>query len=102
MTKDDLGIKSIWARGYRLWAIGDKNLLPLPLRYFILIHIISRGIIMQDIDTCKHGLKPQCAEIANPVMAEFLELVKRVAVTVESIDAINEVCENCSSFEAKP
>jgi hypothetical protein len=56
---------------------------------------------MKDIDTCKHGLKPQCPEITNPIVVDFLALVKNLAITVESIDAINEVCKNCNSFEAK-
>jgi hypothetical protein len=56
---------------------------------------------MKDIDTCQHGLKPQCPEIANPTMADFLELVKELAITVESIDALNEICSNCSSFTPK-
>lgn len=56
---------------------------------------------MKDIDTCKHGLKPQCPEINNPIVVDFLELVKKLAVTVESVNAVNEVCENCDSFEAK-
>ena len=56
---------------------------------------------MKDIDTCKHGLKPQCPEINNPKVVDFLKLVENLAVTVESINAINEVCEDCGSFEAK-
>ncbi|MDH4027624.1 MAG: hypothetical protein OEU95_02175 [Nitrospirota bacterium] len=56
---------------------------------------------MNDIDTCQHGLKPQCPEINNPIMVDFLESVKKLAITVESIDAINEVCRDCNSFEAK-
>ncbi len=56
---------------------------------------------MKDIDTCQHGLKPQCPEITNPIVVDFLALVKKLAITVESIDAINEVCKNCNSFEAK-
>ena len=56
---------------------------------------------MKDIDTCQHGLKPQCPEITNPIVVDFLALVKNLAITVESIDEINEVCKNCNSFEAK-
>ncbi|MEW6600574.1 MAG: hypothetical protein AB1499_06350 [Nitrospirota bacterium] len=56
---------------------------------------------MKDIDTCKHGLKPQCPEITNPIVVEFIELVNNLTVTVEAINAINEVCERCNSFEAK-
>ena len=56
---------------------------------------------MKDIDTCQHGLKPQCPEIANPTMVDFLALVKKLAITVESIDAINEICSNCASFTPK-
>jgi hypothetical protein len=56
---------------------------------------------MKDIDTCQHGLKPQCPEINNPIMVDFLVLVKNLAVTVESINAINEICENCASFTPK-
>ena len=56
---------------------------------------------MKDIDTCKHGLKPECSEINNPIMVDFLELVKNLAVTVEAINEINEVCKSCSSFEPK-
>jgi len=56
---------------------------------------------MKDIDTCQHGLKPQCAEIANPTMVEFLALVKELAITVEAIDTLNEICSNCSSFTPK-
>ena len=56
---------------------------------------------MKDIDTCQHGLKPQCSENANPTMVDFLALVKNLAITVESIDALNEICENCASFTPK-
>jgi len=56
---------------------------------------------MKDIDTCKHGLKPQCPEITNPVVIHFLELVKNLAVTVDAIEEINEVCKRCDSFEEK-
>ncbi len=56
---------------------------------------------MNDIDTCQHGLKPQCPEITNPIVVDFLALVKNLAITVESINAINEVYKNCNSFEAK-
>jgi len=56
---------------------------------------------MKDIDTCQHGLKPQCSEIANPIMIDFLALVKKLAITVESINTINEICSNCTSFTPK-
>ena len=56
---------------------------------------------MKDIDTCQHGLKPQCPEIANPTMIDFLALVKNLAITVDSINAINELCQDCASFNAK-
>ena len=56
---------------------------------------------MKDIDTCQHGLKPQCPEIANPTIVDFFALVNDKAVTMESIDAINEICENCASFTPK-
>ncbi len=56
---------------------------------------------MKDIDTCQHGLKPQCPEIKNLIVVDFLALVKKLAITVESINAINEVCKDCDSFEAK-
>jgi len=56
---------------------------------------------MKDIDTCQHGLKPQCPEITNPIVVDFLALVNNLAITVESIDTINEVCKDCDSFEVK-
>ena len=56
---------------------------------------------MKDIDSCQHGLKPQCPEITNPIMVDFLALVKKLSITVESIDALNEICENCTSFTPK-
>ncbi len=56
---------------------------------------------MKDIDTCQHGLKPQCPEFTNPIVVGFLALVKNLAITVDSIDAINEVCKKCNSFKAK-
>ncbi len=59
------------------------------------------GVNMKDIDTCKFGLKPQCPEINKPIMVGFLALVKELAITVESIDEINEICSNCDSFTPK-
>lgn len=56
---------------------------------------------MNDIDTCQYGLKPQCAEITNSIMIDFLASVKNYDITVESINVINELCSNCTSFTAK-
>ena len=56
---------------------------------------------MKDIDTCQHGLRLECPEIANPAMADFIALVKKFTITVESIDAVNEICGNCASFTPK-
>lgn len=56
---------------------------------------------MKDIDTCQHGLKPECPEITNPTMVDFLVLVKEFSISVESIDAINEICKHCDAFTPK-
>ena len=56
---------------------------------------------MNDIDTCQHGLKPQCPEFLNPIMIDFLALVDDKTVTMESIDALNAMCKDCTSFTPK-
>ena len=56
---------------------------------------------MKDIDTCQHGLKPECPQITHPIMAHFIGLIENLAITVDSINEINELCEDCNSFTPK-
>ena len=54
---------------------------------------------MKDIDTCQHGLKPQCPEITNPIVVDFLALVKKlVDVNNSTISVVSKENEG-SCFE---
>ena len=62
---------------------------------------------MDKFDCCKHGNKAQCPEVGNSVMTGLLAKADMhgasdsTPITPEIIEAVNRLCENCSSFEER-
>jgi len=51
---------------------------------------------------CWNGATQKCPEVNNEIMTGMLTLMGSTDISSETIEAVNGLCINCVSFEARP
>jgi hypothetical protein len=50
---------------------------------------------------CRYAFTQQCPEINGPLIKEILLKLPIKDITSDTVEALNELCRNCDSFEVK-